>query len=299
MSTLRAESICIAVLCSYVGIVVAVYSGINISKDDDHHSTHSLAHISLIALVLSGIILSFRSLSKSASQTLIHSFGVSLQKIARTSQEIERKTFHLTGLGVPIFYEVMVTYFNWTRIKYVRFCWMCTAIIWIGDLLRVYVHFVNAYPPYTILNKVLREKERNQLSGTCYFSLGCSIVISLYSREVANIAISYLVLGDMAAALFGVSFGGDMVVVKMGRLGKKSVEGSFAMFIVCTLLGLYLIEDVYLVEYAVVLGSFVATIVELYEPFHLNDNLTIPFATAATMSWALERIKPCQTCQLI
>lgn len=36
-----------------------------------------------------------------------------------------------------------------------------------------------------------------------------------------------------SAALVGVAFGGDTVVVKLGRQGKKSVEGSVAMFVVC------------------------------------------------------------------
>ena len=40
-------------------------------------------------------------------------------------------------------------------------------------------------------------------------------------------------LGDMAAALIGVSFGGEVASLKLGREGKKSVEGSLAMFCVC------------------------------------------------------------------
>ena len=50
---------------------------------------------------------------------------------------------------------------------------------------------------------------------------------------MSSCAIIFLVLGDMAAALIGVSFGGEVASLKLGREGKKSVEGSLAMFCVC------------------------------------------------------------------
>jgi dolichol kinase len=83
------------------------------------------------------------------------------------------------------------------------------------------------------------------LSGTCYFSLGCTLTISIFPAAVAIISIIYLVLGDMSAALFGISFGGDICVVKMGREGSKSMEGSVAMFIICCIIGYIAYEEVY------------------------------------------------------
>ena len=43
---------------------------------------------------------------------------------------------------------------------------------------------------------------------------------------IAQAAILFLVLGDMTAAIIGVSFGGDALgKFKLGREGKKSLEG--------------------------------------------------------------------------
>ena len=69
------------------------------------------------------------------------------------------------------------------------------------------------------MKKILREKEKNQLSGTCYFSLGCTLAIAIFPSAVATLSIIWLVLGDMSAALIGVSFGGETVSLKMGREG--------------------------------------------------------------------------------
>ncbi len=83
-------------------------------------------------------------------------------------------------------------------------------------------------------------------------------------------------LGDMAAALIGVSFGGEVASLKLGREGKKSVEGSLAMFCVCFLVAMVFFWDVQLSEYAAVVAAATATLTELYEPLLLDDNLTIP-----------------------
>ena len=61
-------------------------------------------------------------------------------------------------------------------------------------------------------------------------------------------AILFLVLGDMVAAIVGVSFGGDALgKLKLGREGKKSLEGSLAMFFVCFFVGSTIFAHVRLV----------------------------------------------------
>ena len=62
-------------------------------------------------------------------------------------------------------------------------------------------------------------------------------------------SILFLVLGDMSAAIIGVSFGGDALgTLKLGREGKKSLEGSLAMFFVCFVIGTTIFAHVRLRE---------------------------------------------------
>jgi hypothetical protein len=46
-----------------------------------------------------------------------------------------------------------------------------------------------------------------------------------------------------------VSFGGDACVIKLGRQGKKSCEGSIAMFLACTACGLAIFWQEPMCEY--------------------------------------------------
>ena len=113
--------------------------------------------------------------------------------------------------------------------------------------------------------------------------------------SVAMASILFLVLGDMSAAIIGVSFGGEAVAMKLGRGGKKSMEGSTAMFIICFVMGSTMFASIHLREYPVFFGALAATLVELYEPLGLNDNLTIPLISSVAMQLGFTRIQTCSS----
>ena len=81
--------------------------------------------------------------------------------------------------------------------------------------------------------------------------------------------------------------------MKLGREGKKSLEGSLAMFCVCFTVGCTIFAPIRLREYPIFFGALTATLTELYEPFQLNDNLTIPVLSSLAMQLAFSRIQLC------
>eukprot|EP00943_MAST-04B_sp_MAST-4B-sp1_P008294 g8294.t1 len=223
---------------------------------------------------------------KGGMKPLIQDFGVRVRKVRKVAGEIERKMFHLSGVGVPLLWQYLESK-GYDRHTLLTISWSVVAVGWTADVARVYIPFVQRNWP---LKKILREKEYGQLCGAAYFSLGTITSFTLFPPGIATTATLWLVLGDLSAALIGVSFGGDAVVVKLGREGKKSLEGSAAMFIVCFLTGMVIFQEVPLCEYGVFFGSLVATLTELYEPFGFNDNFTIPIFSALALHWGLLRV---------
>ena len=252
---------------------------------------HLLAVLLLLTLA-SFILMNFvQSLSPRNLRRYMLQLGIHFRRISRTMLEIERKTFHLSGLIVPLTYQYALNN-NISVDEFVRFSWTCTAIAWSADIARIFLG--TSVFPFSLLKNILREKEKAQLCGTSYFSLGCTVAISLFPPHVAICSMLWLIIGDLSAALVGVSFGGDIAVVKLGRDGKKSMEGSLAMFIICFLVGqLVFGGKVYLSEYAVTLGAATATIVEMYEPWGMNDNLTIPVLSCFALQYGLSRVEMC------
>ena len=96
--------------------------------------------------------------------------------------------------------------------------------------------------------------------------------------------------GDLARRFHGHGVLGQH---RLGREGKKSLEGSLAMFTVCFITGSTIFAHVRLREYPVFIGALVATLTELHEPLRINDNLTIPLLTSVAMQLAFHRIKMC------
>lgn len=73
----------------------------------------------------------------------------------------------------------------------------------------------------------------------------------------------------------GISFGGDICVVKMGREGNKSMEGSVAMFIVCCIIGLIAFKEVYIQLFNLI--SIIITSIIIINIFEMITTIGISF----------------------
>lgn len=248
------------------------------------------AYMTVLALAALVLGVTIRSLRPQAIRQLLKDAGVAMHKVKSTATEIERKIFHLCGLLVPLTYQLLLTH-GVSRGFCVTLCWLITVVGVCCDYLRVHVPFVRDHWP---LKSILREKEANQLCGGSYFSLGCTLAIQVFAPVIAMTSILFLVMGDMTAALIGRSFGQSVCSMKIGPGGKKSVEGSAAMFLTCFVFGCTIFSPVHLREYAVVIGALVATLTELYEPFGINDNVTIPLLSGVALTFGFARTYSCE-----
>lgn len=213
-------------------------------------------------------------------------------KIVRAAKEIERKTFHVAGVLVPLAYQVLTTSFGVSTSACTVLAVSIAIFSWAFEIARLSSPAFGAAVLASPMGRIMREKERARLTGTPFFATGCALAVALFAKEVAITAMLHLILGDMVAALIGVSFGGETCVVKLGRGGNKSVEGSLAMFAVCTVITASIFANVHLCEYIAVVSALVATLTELWSEDHLfglNDNITIPLFSSLALTWALQR----------
>jgi dolichol kinase len=113
----------------------------------------------------------------------------------------------------------------------------------------------------------MRKKESNRISGSTYYLIGSFFTMILFNPTIAIVALLFLDLGDLAAALVGISFGRTKVY------HGKSLEGCIACFVTCVLIGTAVFShNVRLWEYITIFGALSATLTgmlyshtELYE----------------------------------
>jgi len=188
-------------------------------------------------------------------------------------KELKRKIIHLIGLLIPSCYY----FFRERDPIAIIILLSLTAIYFFLELLRLTNKRAQRYF-LTHFSSLLRTHEKQKITGTGYYLLSGLLSVSLFKKELAIACLSFLVLGDMFAAIIGTRFGHKKIIAG------KSLEGSLACFIVCLVIGLFIawLFPNYLNLKIIAIGAFVATIVELL-PLGLDDNLTIPLISGLVM----------------
>ena len=199
--------------------------------------------------------------------------------------EIYRKLTHLFAIIIPVLYYFVVK--NQLIAIAILLPFAIGSVIW--DSARI------ESPKYRnifikLFGTHLRDSEVSKHTGGTYLLTSSVVTIAVFSREIAFLAISYLVIGDTFAAFFGLSMGRR----KFNR-SKKSLEGFIGSFIACAVWGLmsyflflkrvfsYNCAHPELAVIMIITGALIASVVESVD-LHINDNISIPIISALAMT---------------
>ena len=180
-----------------------------------------------------------------------------------------RKATHIFSLAIPISYWYLIPDKNNALIIITVF----TLIFIFFDYMRLKSRFVNFF--FSLLfNKMLKEHElKGKFTGATWVMISSTIVISIFSKNIAVISIVFLSIGDTVAGLYGKNFGRI-------KIGNKTLEGFLAGFFSCLMIS-YFYTPIPL--YISATGAFFAMLIEIL-PLPFDDNFKIPIASATTMS---------------
>lgn len=188
----------------------------------------------------------------------------------RTKQDLHltRKLFHFLGVMGMV---SLVLYLP------EDVCWM----LYFGlggsfvaiDLTRQKSQSLNKFA-FKAFGPILRQSEANKLSGLTFLVLGAGLTFFLCEKQILILSLLFLGMGDPLASLIGVKYGRNKI------FGSKSVEGSAAAFVICTLTAFFYFRHFNLMTDQIFLVSFIAgfagTLSELFPLFGLDDNFTQP-----------------------
>lgn len=183
-------------------------------------------------------------------------------------KELYRKAIHLSSLWIPA-----LIYFTHPGFAVIVF-----SLLFAGDAILEYGNYKRwSWARHTfgsLFFKTLRNKETKkiyfQVSGSLYVLLAAISCTLLFSKPVAAIAMTVMLISDTVAALVGKACG----TRKLYR--HKSMEGTIAFFLSALFINM-LYEPIYHFTYVSVLACLVATIAEMFEDkLEVDDNLSIP-----------------------
>lgn len=183
------------------------------------------------------------------------------------ADEIKRKTFHILTLLYVVAYWYMPSHIVMWSLFFI------ILIVLAGELIRAKNEKFNIFI-LKILGGVHRESETHKISGLPWTLSGALLTMLFFQDKMIVVtSFLYLAFGDALAALVGKTYGKHKIY------GGKSLEGSFACFTVCFIIGFVILPTW---QFAFI-GALIATLIESI-PWPLNDNFWMQIINAGALA---------------
>ncbi|WP_425360421.1 MULTISPECIES: diacylglycerol/polyprenol kinase family protein [unclassified Candidatus Tisiphia] len=182
--------------------------------------------------------------------------------------EIQRKTFHLYSLIIPLFYLFS------SKLIITTLLFLLTACVLYVDIARNYNLYIKKFTD-RFLRKFMRPEEQSglfRLSGSSFMAIGFFLTALLFSKGLAISSWLILIIADCLAALVGTKIGKPLE-------NGKSLEGSIAFLISAIFISMlvYFFIGYHTSFTVIIISSVVTAIGEFYaKDLLINDNLLIP-----------------------
>ncbi|MEJ5292091.1 MAG: hypothetical protein WHS82_00675 [Candidatus Methanosuratincola sp.] len=142
-------------------------------------------------------------------------------------KELVRKTIHLTGISVPLFYH----FFD----KDFTLLYTATALLLFVLLEYVRVRAYSLFPMPRMVSLVQRMKEKTAIAANVYFCVAAVVSIYFFKEFSVVIGLSTALLSDAAAAVIGTGIGRHRL--KSAKTLEGTVAGAFSAFFIPLLSG--------------------------------------------------------------
>jgi len=172
----------------------------------------------------------------------------------------------------------LIFYVVFTKVPSLFILGSVTLVLVVFDIFRL-MHKKTNELLKTKVKALLRKNEIKTFSSFTIFFVALFITLLIFPKEVAFIASSFLIYGDIFGKLFGLAFGRHKIL-------NKTLEGTLAYIGSVLIMGYVLYTSLEISLIVLILGSILAPLVEMLS-MTLNDNFTVPLITGSIMTVAL------------
>ncbi len=202
-------------------------------------------------------------------QAFMSQFRISSPLRLRSDLHLTRKVWHIsTGLIGLFFYKKSGISIDFMASALLTFA----VAAFLFEFVRLRNEKINQVA-MLLMKPVMRESERNSVSGLPFYALGVSLALFFFPERIAILATLFLIFADPIASFFGILYGRDKI------LPNKSLQGTIAAFSVCYIVTIvygliYVGPSMNLLVFAIAAG-IIGSISEMCSQF-IDDNLCIP-----------------------
>lgn len=129
--------------------------------------------------------------------------------------------------------------------------------------------------------KAVYKKGENSFSNLSFFILSSFVTVLFFPRDIAILALSFLVFGDTFAEIIGTKFG------RLKIIGKKTLEGFLGGFSANLFIGLIWFNFLPVSSLLFIIGAFSASLIEIIPlkigKLKIDDNFSVSIFSALIM----------------
>ncbi|MCF8036409.1 MAG: hypothetical protein K9K62_06030 [Desulfobacteraceae bacterium] len=185
------------------------------------------------------------------------------------SAEIKRKLLHLVALCIP-FGIVWLP-----RPTAIAVFVPLAGVMVAGEKIRQKSRFLQGLF-FRVFGTFVRPQERHRITGGTYFFIAGAFCLVFFDKPVAYTVMSFMIIGDAAAALLGMTFG------RIRLSSGKSLEGTLGCICACLIFWAMFPR----MDFPVALTAAVLTGLLELVPFQIDDNLIVPLICGlALQTW--------------
>ncbi len=205
---------------------------------------------------------------------LINVINIRKEKILQLSSPQAKKEINWRLYLRPFAVILLINYLSSDKKDTLTLIGVIALLFLTLDLARLLSRRVNVFF-FDKLRSIYKEKEYKKFSSITIFLFACFITVLIFEKEIALLAVSYLIFGDFFSKFFGIQFG-------RRKLFEKTLEGSLAHFNGCLISGYLFCSLISFPLPIHLLGALVASLSEAL-PLNVNDNFSVPLLSASSM----------------
>ena len=150
-----------------------------------------------------------------------------------------------------------------------------TFLFLVFEFIRLRVSGINRWF-ISRFGSMLREEETSSVTTSSYVLVAALVSYMAFGRDIAILSVSFLAVGDVAAAIVGQHIGRT-------RLFGKALEGDLACFFSCLAIGfVFYYAGLNVGSLTIVIGAVGATVGQAIQ-MPVDDNLTLPLLAGVLM----------------
>ena len=194
-------------------------------------------------------------------------------------REMYRKAVHLSSLWMPAL--ILFCPDNRIPAAVFLFLFLLDLAVEYGNYKKQrWVRFLFLHLFFGTLRRNELQHKKFVLTGSVYVFASAFICSLAFTKIIAAIALTIMIVSDALAALIGKSIGKHKIYKE------KTLEGTLAFFL-SALAIMFLYSPYYPFSANSVLAAFIATIFELYNGFILDDNFWVPLVVGTILTLCL------------